>query len=155
MGQVEAALDRLEIALPEPPGAVADYLPVRLAQGLAFVSGQIPLQDGALLACGSVPSEVSPEVARSAARQCVLNGLAALKAALHGDLDRIKGVVRLGVFVASDAGFGGQPGIADGASGLLVEIFGDAGRHARAAVGSTALPLNASVEVELIVELVD
>jgi enamine deaminase RidA (YjgF/YER057c/UK114 family) len=153
MGHLDSALDRLKITLPEPPRAVADYLPVRLVQGLAFVSGQIPFQNGVLMACGTVPSAVSPDVAKAAARQCIINALAALKRSLDGDLDRIKGIVRLGVFVASDAGFTGQPDIADGASGLLVELFGDAGRHARAAVGSVALPLNASVEVELVVEL--
>ena len=84
---------------------------------------------------------------------CVINALAALRVALDGDLDRIEGIVRLGVFVASDPGFTGQPVIANGASDLLVDVFGDAGRHARAAVGSVALPLNATVEVELIAEV--
>jgi len=150
MGRLENALEQLGIILPEPVGAVANYVPVKLAGNLAYVSGQVPMQDGVLVAAGPVPSSVSPEGAQEAARICVINALAALRGALDGDLDRIEGIVRLGVFVASDPGFTGQPAIANGASDLLVTLFGEAGRHARAAVGSVALPINATVEVELI-----
>ena len=122
---------------------------------IAFVSGQIPMRDGALEAAGSVPSTVSVAEAAQAARLCALNGLAALKAALDGDLNRIQEVVRVGVFVTSDAGFFGQPAVADGASQLLVDVFGDSGRHARAAVGCIALPLGAAVEVEMTVAIND
>jgi enamine deaminase RidA (YjgF/YER057c/UK114 family) len=155
MGRIQNALEAHGITLPEPVGAVANYVPVKVVGNLAFVSGQVPMQDRALVAEGPVPSCVSPEQARRAARVCVINALAALKAALDGDIDRIEGIVRLGVFVASDPGFTGQPAIANGASDLLVEVFGDAGRHARAAVGSVALPLNATVEVELIAEVLE
>jgi enamine deaminase RidA (YjgF/YER057c/UK114 family) len=153
VGRIENALQTLKITLSGPPGAVANYLPVRITGSLAFVSGQIPMAQGQLLASGPVPSVVTPDAARAAARQCVINGLAALRQALDGDLDRIEGVIRLGVFVASDPGFYGQPTVADGASELLVELWGDAGRHARAAVGCVALPLGATVEVELVVAL--
>lgn len=104
------------------------------------------------MATGSVPDQVEPQVAQACARQCALNALAVARAAV-GSLDAIEGVVRIGCFVASQPGFGGQPGIANGASDLLVEVFGERGRHARAAVGSIALPLNAPVEVEVMFAL--
>ena len=151
MGIVEDTLAALGITLPEPPAAAANYLPVRLVGDFAFVAGQIPRIDGEMVASGPVPSSQSPESAKAAAKVCAINALAALKGAL-GDLDRITGIVRVGVFVASDANFDGQAGIANGASDLLVELFGDRGRHARAAVGSVALPLGATVEVELIAQ---
>jgi enamine deaminase RidA (YjgF/YER057c/UK114 family) len=153
MSRIANALNQLNITLPEPPGAVANYLPVREVGQLAFVSGQIPLLKGQLTASGPVPSAIGPDEAKAAARQCVLNALAALSGAIDGGLDRIDGIVRVGVFVASDAGFVGQPAVADAASELLVSIWGDAGRHARAAVGCIALPLGATVEVELVVSL--
>lgn len=153
MKTVESVLETLGITLPQAQRPVAAYVPVRMAGGLAFVSGQVPMKDGQLVASGSVPSSVSVDAATAAARVCAINALAALKAALEGDLDRIAGIVRVGVFVASDAGFFGQPTIADGVSTLLVDVFGESGRHARAAVGSVALPLGATVEVEMIVEL--
>ena len=105
------------------------------------------------MASGPVPSATRPDIATAAARQCVVNALAALRHTLDGDLDRIEGIVRLGVFVASDRDFHGQPAVADGASELLVSLWGEAGRHARAAVGCVALPLGATVEVELVVQL--
>ena len=106
-----------------------------------------------MLAQGAVPSVISIETATAAARQCCLNALAVLAAELNGDLDRVRRIVRVGVFVASDPGFTDQPVVANGASELLGQIFGEAGRHARAAVGSVALPLNATVEVEMIAEV--
>lgn len=110
------------------------------------------MKEGSLLAIGSVPSTVSIEQAQAAARQCVLNGLAVVAAEV-GSIDRIRRIVRLGVFVQCDTGFTEQPKVANGASDLLVRVFGEAGRHARAAVGSIALPLGASVEVEMLVEV--
>jgi len=145
--RVLTRLAELGLTLPSPPGPVAMYQPAVVVGDHLFLSGQIPLRDGALLATGAVPSRVDPETATACARQCVLNALAAAKAEL-GSLERIARVVKLGVFVASDPGFGGQPQIANGASELLVEIFGDAGRHVRAAVGVSALPLDATVEIE-------
>lgn len=149
-----ARLADLGITLPDAPKPVASYVPVRIAGGLAFVSGQLPFESGKLPATGAVPGKVSPEDAKAMARRCAINGLACVAQAL-GSVDRIRGVVKVGVFVASDTGFGGQPGIANGASDLLVEVFGESGRHARAAVGVPALPLDAPVEVEFVFEIAD
>ena len=148
----EQRLTELGITLPAPAAPVAAYVPIRRVGNLLYISGQIPSRDGALIATGPVPSAVGIDQARTAARQCVLNGLAAAKAAL-GSLDHIVSVVRVGAFVQSDAGFTDHPKVANGASELLVEIFGDAGKHARAAVGCNTLPLNAAVEVELLLEV--
>ncbi len=149
---IESRIQELGITLPSAPTPVAAYVPARRIGNLLFVSGQIPIADGTLLATGRVPDQVGEELARTCARQCALNGLAVVKAAL-GSLDRVKSVVRVGCFVACEPGFGGQPGIANEASELLVAIFGDAGRHARAAVGSVALPLNVPVEIEFLFEI--
>ncbi len=151
-GSPSANLQRLGIALPTPAKPVAAYVPTRRASNLLFISGQIPFLDGKLVATGIVGRDVSLEVAVQCARQCVLNALAAASAEL-GSIDRIKGVIRVGVFVASDAEFGDHPKVANGASELLVEIFGEAGRHARAAVGSSSLPLRVPVEVECVFEI--
>jgi enamine deaminase RidA (YjgF/YER057c/UK114 family) len=148
----EARLAALGITLPEPAKPVAAYIPTRLTGNLLFISGQVPFRNGTLLATGPVPRVVSMETARECARQCALNALAAARAAL-GSLDRVKSVVRLGVFVQCEGGFGDQPKVANGASELMVEVFGEAGRHSRAAVGSIGLPLNAPVEVEVVLEV--
>ena len=153
MSLVMPRLESLGIALPEAPKPVAAYVPSVQSGALVYISGQVPISDGALLATGPVPSQVSLEQAVAAARQCGINALAVLSAHLDGDLDRDRRIVRMGVFVASDAGFTDQPLVANGASELMIEVFGDAGRHARAAVGSVALPLDASVEVELVAEV--
>jgi enamine deaminase RidA (YjgF/YER057c/UK114 family) len=148
----EQMLSKLGIVLPSPGAPVAAYVPLKRAGSLLFVSGQVPFRDGKLIATGPVPSRVTLEVAQECARQCVLNGLAHVRAAV-GSLDRVASVVRVGVFVQCDAGYTDQPKVANGASELLVQIFGEAGRHARAAVGTNALPLGACVEVELVVEV--
>jgi enamine deaminase RidA (YjgF/YER057c/UK114 family) len=153
MGTIERRLRAAGVTLPEAPRPVAAYVPAVKVGNLVFVSGQIPLRDGALMATGPVPSAVGPGAAAEAARQCAVNAMAVLAAMLDGDLDRVRRIVRVGVFVASDPGFDGQPQVANGASELLVEVFGDAGRHARAAVGSVALPLGATVELEMTVEV--
>jgi len=132
---------------------VAAYVPWVRAGDLVFVSGQIPLSGGVLTAEGPVPSRVTPDDAASAARLCVINAMAVLADALDGDLDRVRRIVRLGVFVASDPGFHGQPQVANGASELLLEVFGEAGRHTRAAVGSVGLPLGATVELEMVAQV--
>ncbi|MHC5112857.1 MAG: RidA family protein [Planctomycetota bacterium] len=150
---IHARLAELNITLPAAPSPVAAYVPAVRAGDLIYISGQIPLLDGALTATGPVPSAVSPETAREAARQCALNGLAVIADQLDGDLDRVRRIVRVGAFVCSDPDFTGQPAVANGASEVLHEIFGEAGRHARAAVGSIALPLGATVEVEMVVEV--
>ncbi len=153
MNNAKKRMKELGVTLPTAPVPVASYLPAVRVGDLVFVSGQLPFDGGGLVASGPVPSEVVVEDATRAARQCVLNALAVLAGELQGNLDRVRRIVRLGVFVASDPGFADQPTIANGASELLVEIFGDAGRHARAAVGSVALPLGATVEVEMVAEV--
>jgi enamine deaminase RidA (YjgF/YER057c/UK114 family) len=153
MSTVEKRLQVAGISLPQAPKPVAAYVPVVKVGNLVFVSGQIPLREGALIATGPVPSAVSPAQATEAARQCAINALAVLATTVDGDLDRVRRIVRVGVFVASDPGFDGQPQVANGASELLLEVFGDAGRHARAAVGSVALPLGATVEIEMVAEV--
>lgn len=148
----EAQLATLGITLPTPPKPVAAYVPAVRTGDLLFVAGQLPLLDGKLLATGPVPSAVDLELATRAARQCAVNLLAVAKAEL-GDLSRIRRVVKLGVFVACDAPFADQPKVANGASELMQAVFGEAGRHARAAVGTNALPLNATVEVDAVFEV--
>lgn len=152
---IEAKLANLGLSLPTPPKPVAAYIPCVRTGNLVVVSGQLPMAAGQLLATGRVPSVVDLEQAQECARQCVLNGLAILKAELDGDWSGLVKVVRVGVFVQSDDGFAEQPQVANGASQLLVDVLGDAGRHARAAVGVNALPLNAPVEVEFTFEVTE
>lgn len=151
MPDLMSQLDRLGLTLPEPAKPVASYVPsVLIASGCqVLISGQIPMRRGELIAKGTVPGAVSLEKAQECARQCVLNGLAALKAEI-GSFERLRRVVRLGVFVACEPGFYDQPKVANGASDLLVELLGENGKHARAAVGCSALPLNAPVEIEFL-----
>jgi enamine deaminase RidA (YjgF/YER057c/UK114 family) len=144
-------LRSLNITLPKLAGPYGAYVPAKRVGKLIYVAGQVPMRDGKLVATGQVPSKCSLEQAREAARQCVINGLAAVDS-LEGGLDQVAGVARVGAFVSSDAGFTEQPKIANAASELLLELFGDAGKHARAAVGVNTLPLDASVEVEFIFE---
>ncbi len=132
---------------------MAAYVPAVRTGNLVFVSGQIPFVDGELIARGRVPDVVDVEQAALAARACALNGLSVLAAQLEGGLSDVLRIVRIGVFVQCEPGFTGQPIVANGASELLVELFGEAGRHARAAVGSIGLPLDATVEIELLAEV--
>ena len=140
-----------QLSIPTLAVPLGAYVPAKRIGELIFVAGQLPTKDGILLATGPVPSRSSIEQARIAARQCVINGLAA--AATVVDLQQIKGVVRVGAFVNSDADFIEPSKVANGASELLIELFGDAGRHARTAVGVNTLPLGASVEIEMIFHL--
>lgn len=149
---VEELLAQLGIRLPEPVAPLASYVPVRISGDHAYVAGQVPIEDGTILSAGKLGAEVSIEQGQEATRRCALQALAALRAAL-GSLDRVKGIVRVDVFVASTPGFTDQPAVANGASDLLVEIFGEEGRHARAAVGVSELPRGASVEVAMIVRI--
>ena len=149
---VEDRLRELDIELPPAPKPVASYIPVAQAGGLAFVAGQGAIVDGAVLHPGHLGAEVSVEQGQEAARRCAVQALAALKEEL-GSLDRIRGIANLTVYVASAPGFTDQPLVANGASDLLVELFGDAGRHARAAVGVNELPLGLSVEVAVVAEV--
>jgi enamine deaminase RidA (YjgF/YER057c/UK114 family) len=149
---IEERLSELGIELPPAPAPVASYVPVRMVGALAFVAGQIPLEDGTVSPSGAVEADVTVEQAREGARRCALQALAALREAL-GTLDRVLGIVQLTVYVASSPGFTQQPAVANGASDVLVEILGEAGRHARAAVGVAELPLGASVEVAVTAEV--
>jgi enamine deaminase RidA (YjgF/YER057c/UK114 family) len=149
---IEERLAELGIILPPAPQPVASYIPVKVVGDLAWVAGQIPMQDGAVTVAGKVGGDVTIDDANAGARRCALQALSALRAAL-GTLDRVKGIVKLDVFVASATGFTDHPKVANGASDLLVEVFGDEGRHARAAVGVPELPLGAAVEVALLVQV--
>jgi enamine deaminase RidA (YjgF/YER057c/UK114 family) len=146
---IEERLAELGIVLPAAPRPVASYVPVRIAGGLAFVAGQIPMADGVVRPTGSVGGDVTVEEANAATRRCAIQALAALRDAL-GSLDRVHGIAKVDVFVASAPGFTDQPKVANGASDVLVEVFGDMGRHARAAVGVPELPLGAAVEIALV-----
>ena len=142
-------LKSLGIELPAVSGPFGAYIPVKRFGNLLYVAGQLPMKDGKLLATGQVPSRCSIEQAKLAARQCVINALGAIKA-IEGSIDKLTGCLRVGAFVNSDSNFTQQPQVANGASELLLELFGDAGKHVRAAVGVNTLPLDASVEVEFI-----
>jgi enamine deaminase RidA (YjgF/YER057c/UK114 family) len=149
---IEERLVELGIELPPAPVPVASYVPVTLAGGFAFVAGQVPIADGAAMLTGRLGVEVSLEQGQEAARRCALQALSALRDAL-GSLDRIAAIPAVTVYVASERGFTDQPKVANGASDVLVEIFGDAGKHARAAVGVAELPLGAPVEVSVTASL--
>lgn len=150
---IEARLAELGLALPEATAPVANYLPFVRSGNLVFVSGQLPMKDGKLLFTGKVGESVSVGEAVICARQCALNIIAQVKAACDGDLDRVARIIKLGGFVAGGSDFTEHPKVVNGASDLMVDVFGDAGRHARAAVGSPSLPLDAPVEVEAIIEI--
>jgi enamine deaminase RidA (YjgF/YER057c/UK114 family) len=151
-GTVEQRLADLGLTLPEVAAPLASYVPAVRSGAHVFTAGQLPLSSGELVATGKVGGEVSAEEAQAAARQCALNALAAVKSVV-GSLDAVRQVVKVTVFVASTPDFTGQPMVANGASELLGDVFGDAGRHARSAVGVPVLPIDAPVEVELVVEV--
>ena len=152
MSAVEDRLAELGLTVPEVVPPVAAYVPVVREGDLVFTSGQLPMVGGTLAATGKVGAEVDAETARALAETCALNAIAAIKSAV-GDLDTVSRVVKVVGFVASDPSFTGQPGVINGASELLVKAFGDKGIHARSAVGVAALPLDAPVEVEVIVSV--
>jgi enamine deaminase RidA (YjgF/YER057c/UK114 family) len=151
MASPSARLVELGIALPAVATPAGSYVPARRSGSLVFTAGQVPFVDGTLAAKGKVGAEISGDEAKRLAGICALNALAAIDALVG--IDAVVGVVKVVVFVASAPGFGGQPAVANGASDLLFEIFGEAGRHARSAVGVAELPMDAPVEVELIVEV--
>ena len=157
MGAVEDRLAELGLAVPEVVPPVAAYAPAVLDGSRVYVSGQVPMVDGVLPETGRVGEGeglVKPERAKELAAFCALNALAAVKSVV-GDLDRVERIVKVVGFVASDPSFTGQPGVVNGASELFGKVFGDAGVHARSAVGVVALPLDAPVEVEVIVHVRD
>ena len=152
MSTPEERLAELGLSVPEVPKPVAAYIPAVRSGHHVFTSGQLPMRDGKLMLTGKVGGEVSQEQAVECARQCGMNAIAAVKAEV-GDLSAVKRIVKVVAFVASTPDFTGQPLVANGVSELLGEVFGDAGRHARSAVGVAVLPLDAPVEVELTVEI--
>jgi enamine deaminase RidA (YjgF/YER057c/UK114 family) len=148
----ESKIAKLSLSLPDAPKPVAAYIPAKQTGNLVFTAGQLPMVNGELISKGLLGQDVEIEEANKAARFCTLNALAAIKG-LIGDLDRIKQIVRVVGYVASVPTFTQQPAVVNGASELLLEIFGENGKHARSAVGMAVLPLNASVEIELTVEV--
>jgi enamine deaminase RidA (YjgF/YER057c/UK114 family) len=150
--RIDRALENLGLSLPQAAAPVAAYVPVVEAGGLLHISGQLPFRDGKVVT-GRLGDGVSLEDGQDAARACGLMLVAQVKAALGGDLSRVKRIVKLGVFVNSTPDFTDQPKVANGASELMVALFGDAGKHARSAVGVAVLPLGAAVEVDAIVEV--
>jgi enamine deaminase RidA (YjgF/YER057c/UK114 family) len=151
MSTIDSRLTELGIQIPTLAAPAGAYLPFSVTGNLVFTAGQLPFTDGALPATGKVGAEVSADDAKAYARTAALNALAAVEAAI-GSLDRVTRVVKLVGFVSSAPDFTGQPGVINGASEVLAEIFGDLGKHARSAVGVAVLPLDSPVEVELIVE---
>lgn len=152
MSAVEDRLSELGLTVPGVAAPVAAYIPAVRTGNYIFTSGQLPMQEGQLALTGKVGADVTPDQAAECAQLCALNAIAAVKAEI-GDLDKIVRIVKAVVFVASTPDFTGQSKVANGASELFGNVFGDAGRHARSAVGVTALPLDSPVEVELIVEV--
>lgn len=150
---INSRLEKLGIVLPQAAAPAANYLPYMISSDLVFTAGQLPLKDGKLMAEGRVGRDLDVAAAQEAARLCAINVLAQAKAAL-GDLERIARLVKITVFVASEADFTEQHLVANGASNLMVDVLGEAGKHARSAVGVASLPLNAAVEVEAIFEIV-
>ena len=148
----EERLASLGLEVPEVAAPVAAYVPAVRSGNYVYTSGQLPSRSGELIAKGKVGGEVTAEEATECARQCALNAIAAVRAEV-GDLSAVKRVVKVVAFVSSTTDFTGQPGVANGASELLGAVFGDAGKHARSAVGVPVLPLDAPVEVELLVEV--
>ncbi len=152
MSKIEQQINRLGIVLPDAPKPVAAYIPAKQTGNLVFTAGQLPMVKDELISKGLLGQDVEIDEANKAARICTLNALAAIKGVI-GDLDRIKQIVRVVGYVASVPTFTQQPAVVNGASELLLEIFGENGKHARSAVGMAVLPLNASVEIELTVEV--
>ncbi|MDF1721175.1 MAG: RidA family protein [Minwuia sp.] len=152
-GRIDARLKELGIELPVASTPAANYVPYTVTGNLVFVSGQVPFWNGELKYIGRLGEDTDIETGQAAARTCALNILSQVRAACGGDLDRVKRIAKIGVFINSTPDFNKQPIVANGASDLLVEIFGDAGRHARFAVGSNVLPMGVAVEIDAVVEI--
>lgn len=152
MSKVEEKILELGLELPKISTPIASYIPAKKVGNLVFTSGQLPMVNGEVTITGFLGKEVSIEDANRAAQVCTLNALAAVKGVI-GDLDQIKSIIRVVGYVASTPEFTKQPAVVNGASDLLLQIFGDEGKHARSAIGVSALPLNAPVEIELTVEI--
>jgi enamine deaminase RidA (YjgF/YER057c/UK114 family) len=152
-GRIEARLKELGIELPQPATPMANYIPFNVTGNIVVVSGQVPLRDGKIAYTGKVGAGLGLEDGRAAARLCLINVVAQLRAACGGDLDRVRKVVRLGGFIASPPEFTQHAQVMNGASDLAVEIFGEAGRHARTTIGVPSLPGDAATEVEGMFEI--
>lgn len=150
---IDARLKELGITIPEAPAPAANYVPFTTSGNLVFVAGQVPFVDGKLTKTGRVGEDASVEDGHEQARICAINLIAQVKVACGGDLDRVRRVLKLGGFVASAPDFTGQPAVVNGASDLMVDVFGDAGKHARFAVGANVLPLGCVVEIDGIFEI--
>ena len=149
----EENIKKLDLIIPEMPTPMANYVPFKVADNTVYVSGQGPVVDGKIVYSGKVGKEISEEEGIKAAELCCINIVSALKTSLNGDWDRLDTFLKLGAFVNCDENFTVQPKIINGASDLLVSIFGDKGRHARFAVGSNSLPFNISVEIDAIIKI--
>jgi enamine deaminase RidA (YjgF/YER057c/UK114 family) len=152
MSLIEARLKELGVTLPTPPLPVASYVPCTISGNIVFVSGQIPIADGAIKYVGKLGVDVPMEAGQAAAQLCAINVLAQLKSVI-GDLDRVVKCLKLGVFINAAPDYSQHPEVANGASDLIAAVFGDAGKHARAAVGVGSLPRGVAVEVEAIFEI--
>ena len=153
MSVIEARLKELGVSLPTPPMPVASYVPYTISGNLVFLSGQIPIADGALKYVGKLGVDIPLEAGQSAAQLCAINLLAQLKSACGGDLDRVVRCLKVGVFVNAAPEYRQHPEVANGASDLIAALFGDAGKHARAAVGVGSLPRGVAVEVDAVFEI--
>ena len=152
-GKIDARLKELEITLPAPPAPVASYVPFVVSGNHVFISGQVTVDSGGLKYVGVIGKNLSAEEGKEAARLCAINAIAQVKAACGGDLDRVKRVVKVTVFLNAVREFTQHPEVANGASDLFVSVFGEAGRHARSAVGAGSLPRGVACEVEAIFEI--
>ena len=152
-GKIDRRLEELGIELPDPASPAANYVPYVITGSLVFIAGQVPFWNGEIRHVGKVGAEISLKEAKEAAQLCGLNLIAQLKSACSGDLDRVKRCVKIGVFVNCVDGFKQQPEVANGVSDLMVEVFGEAGRHARFAVGTNALPRNCATESDAVFEV--
>jgi len=152
-GKIDARLKELNIALPAPPAPVASYVPYVVTGNMVFISGQVTMAADGLKYVGKVGADISLDDGKAAARLCAINVIAQVKAACGGDLDRVKRCVKVGVFVNAVPDFTQHPEIANGASDLFQEVFGDAGKHSRAAVGAGSLPRGVATEVEAVFEI--
>ena len=151
--RIEDRLKELDITLPTPPAPVASYVPYVVSGNLVYISGQVTVAADGLKYVGTVGQDISLEDGKAAARLCAVNVIAQAKAACGGDLERVRRVVKVTVFVNAMPGFTQHPEVANGASDLFVAVFGDKGRHARAAVGAGSLPRNVATEVEAVIEI--
>ncbi len=152
MGMIDDKLTELGITLPQASAPAANYVPYCISGNLIFISGQLPMKDGNFTYQGKLGSDISQDQGIEAAKLCAINIIAQAKAALDGDLDKIVRIVKLGGFVNATPDFTNHPKVINGASDLMVEVFGDKGRHSRFAMGAGSLPLGVSVEIEAVIE---